>query len=338
MKFFIFLLAGVLAISSCRQNNTASRKELVIAFGSCNRTTQPQDIWPAILANEPDVFIWLGDIIYGDSHNMAVLSSKYKKLAGEPDYQKLAKQAEIIGVWDDHDYGQNDGGKYYPQKDSSKLMLMDFLHTPENDPVRTRAGFYTSYLYGNAPEQVKVILLDARYFRDTVLADPSGARRYIPNPDGDILGEEQWEWLRKELEDNSAKVNIIGCGIQMIPAEHGFEKWANFPKSRERLFNLLNETRPSCPILISGDRHIAELSAYSLDENYTLTEFTSSGLTHTWSSMWPEENRYRIGETIVKRNFGILRIQWENTPRVTLEVRGLGDSLFKEHQVFIPNN
>ena len=49
-------------------------------------------------------------------------------------------------------------------------------------------------------------------------------------------------WLEKELLKNDAEVNLLAGGIQLISSEH-YEKWANFPKARQRLFNLLKENK-----------------------------------------------------------------------------------------------
>ena len=37
-----------------------------IAFGSCADQAKPQPIWDAILAYQPELFIFAGDNVYGD--------------------------------------------------------------------------------------------------------------------------------------------------------------------------------------------------------------------------------------------------------------------------------
>lgn len=321
------LIALISCTDSQNKSETVEENQLILAVGSCNHTEAPQVMWDPIANNKPDVFIWLGDIVYGDTHDMGVLQSKYDKLDSELGYQKVKTiTKDIIGVWDDHDYGWNDAGKYYSKKDSSKAILVDFLDLDKSDPVRDRKGMYTSYQYGNHPYLTKVILLDARYFRDTVIASPDPNIRYTINPDGDILGEEQWTWLENQLKSSDADVHIIGSGIQILPRQHGWEKWANFPQSRERLLNLLSTIRPKNPLLLTGDRHIAEYSTLSLDDGYLLPELTTSGLTHTWSQVWDEPNEFREGELIAKKNFAIVKI---SASQMQLEVRGELDSLFK---------
>ena len=37
-----------------------------IAFGSCANQNAPQPIWDAVLAYRPEVFLFVGDNVYGD--------------------------------------------------------------------------------------------------------------------------------------------------------------------------------------------------------------------------------------------------------------------------------
>jgi alkaline phosphatase D len=202
----------------------------IIAFGSCNKLDKPQTMWQAVSANNPDLWIWLGDIIYADTTNMKALAAHYKRLKTSPDYKLVRTKAQVIGIYDDHDYGKNDACKYYPMKKGSKKALMDFLDVPLSSPVRRREGAYQSYTFGKGPQSVKVILLDLRYFRDSLVPDPSKQKRYLPNTDGDMLGEAQWKWLENELSTSKAGLNILCSSVQAIADEHPYEKWGKFPQ------------------------------------------------------------------------------------------------------------
>jgi len=296
-----------------------------IALGSCNRQDAPQDMWPYIMKKKPDLWIWLGDNIYGDSEDMSVMDKKYRMQKFAPAYSALRDSVPVIGIWDDHDYGVNDGGREYQQRDSSAVLMLDFLDVPKDAPVRTRPGTYQSYTFGPRGQRTKIILLDTRYFRDPLEKSPEKGKRYAPNTSGTMLGEAQWQWLEEQLTDSEAQVHIIGSSIQVLSAEHGYEKWANFPTERERFFTLLQKARPANTILLSGDRHISELSRITLDSlDYPLYEFTSSGMTHTWSSVGEEPNQYRVSDLIAQLAYGIIRIDWSSgEPVITLEVDGL---------------
>ena len=103
------ILLLVLASAFCQ---FCGAEELTrIAFGSCSHQDKPQPIWNEVLASDPELFIFLGDNIYGDSDDTNVLSSKYQKLYQQAGIQTLMATTEVIATWDDHDYGRNDAGK-----------------------------------------------------------------------------------------------------------------------------------------------------------------------------------------------------------------------------------
>jgi len=345
MKRFTIFFILILCISNCKTEQLAfvkpkplntNKSPTTIAFGSCNKQYEPQPLWEIIVQNEPDLWIWLGDNIYGDTVDMEVLKKKYELQKSNTEYQQLLKTCPIIGIWDDHDYGTNDGDKNYPEKEKSKELMLDFLGVPNNAAVRKREGAYQAYTIGKKGKKVKIILLDGRYFRDELIKDNSKKKRYILNETGDILGEVQWEWLSQELSDTSIALNIIACGTQMIPKDHRFEKWANFPKARKRLFDLLEEKQPKGVILLSGDRHIAEISKIKLDGlPYDLYDITSSGMTHSWENIREEYNELRVNDKMTgEKNFGVLKIDWDARPlKVKVEIRGLENKLHFDQEI-----
>lgn len=316
------------AQTSMSTNTPESKPDIVVAFGSCNKQYLSQPLWQDIAQNNPDLWVWLGDNIYGDTQNMSVMKSKYDQQLKNPGYKALIEKVKVIGTWDDHDYGVNDGGVEFPKKKESQQLMLDFLGYPSNSPVRQREGVYNSYTVQKNGHSVKVILLDARYFRGT-LKKVNGA--YQLNTTGTMLGEQQWKWLENELKNSSADVNIIGSGIQFIPEEHRFEKWANFPNERKRLLDLIASTKVKNAVLISGDRHIAEVSKYEgFNSKNPLYEFTSSGLTHTWSSEGTEKNKYREGELIIALNFGVFELFLGDSPKLVGYIKGRGNKILQK--------
>ena len=334
MKNFCSLfLVGFTLLASCRtpKSNPASsetpayqsqsQKTLtIIAFGSCSDQKRPQPLWDDIVAQKPDLWIWLGDNIYGDSEDMDVLRTKYDQQKANPVYQQLRQSTPIIGVWDDHDYGVNDGGKEYPKRKESQQVMLDFFDVPASSPLRTQEGGYSVHTYGPKGKRVKVILLDGRYFRDPLKKD---GKDNVPDPAGDILGETQWKWLENQLTNSDADIHIIGSGIQVLPEEHVYEKWANFPTARQRLLDLVSKIKPKGAFFISGDRHMSEVSKVSIPGlPYALFDFTSSSLTHV-SAPHEEPNRHRVGEMVAKINYGLITIDWNARPlRATVRING----------------
>ena len=292
-----------------------------IAFGSCSNTDLPQPLWDPIMATDPDLWIWLGDNVYADTDDMSVMRAKYEAALANPGYAALLSATPIVGTWDDHDYGSNDAGSEYPQRDASQQELLDFVGEPRESPRRSRAGVYTSYVYGEVPTRVKVVLLDSRYHRDE------------PGPGADVLGEEQWAWLEAELTGSDAQLHVIGGGFQFLPEDHAYEKWANFPEERARLLELIGRSGAPGVILLSGDRHLSEISRVE-DPSlaYPLYEVTSSGMTHSWINNPGEANSHRVGELHKDLGFGTLDIDWAGG-RVSLQIRDRAGAVVVEETV-----
>jgi alkaline phosphatase D len=110
-----------------------------------------------IIETEPDLWIWAGDNVYGDSPDTEVLKEKYQQQYNQPDYQVFRKSVPIIGTWDDHDYGENNSGKWFQSKEAAQQLALDFLEEPDDSLRRSRKGIYTSYIFGPAEKQVKIV-------------------------------------------------------------------------------------------------------------------------------------------------------------------------------------
>ncbi|MEO9485159.1 MAG: alkaline phosphatase D family protein [Ekhidna sp.] len=332
---FVLLLCPMLLLAQ-RADVTTQMDISRIAFGSCSKQSQTDDqLWSEINSSNPDVWIWLGDNIYGDTEDMSIMKEKYDLQKSHPDYQKLLKRSDVIGIWDDHDYGVNDGGKEFPAKEGSKEALFEFLDIDTDHPARKRKGVYQSYTYQSDNGNVKVILLDTRYFRDVLEWENPGTRekRSIANPQGDILGDAQWAWLETQLLDEEIDLFIVASGIQVIPEKHRWEKWANFPKSRAKLLDLIAKTNAPL-ILLSGDRHLSEISKMNITGyQHPLYEFTSSSL-NSPAGKEKDTNQYLIKKKIHESNFALLSIRWvSNNPVLDIVYQGKGGKVLTEHRI-----
>ncbi|MCP9200917.1 alkaline phosphatase family protein [Gramella sp. GC03-9] len=193
MKYLLRFLSIFFLLASCGSSKTTNVKleaDYTIAFGSCNREDEDQPLWEPILANDPDLFLWGGDNVYADTDDPEVLEKAYQQQLSNPNYLKLLNSVPVFGTWDDHDYGQNDGGKNWHLKETSQQLFLDFMNVPENSPRRSREGVYHSELLETEQGSIKVIILDTRYFRDTLQKSNEPGKRYEPS-EGSILGEQQ---------------------------------------------------------------------------------------------------------------------------------------------------
>jgi len=98
-----------------------------LAFGSCNHGHLPQPMWSVIESHQPDLFLWTGDVVYADTTDPVKMKRKYQQQLDRPEYQQFTSKIPVIGTWDDHDFGINNGGKKHPTKAQAQQMFLDFL-------------------------------------------------------------------------------------------------------------------------------------------------------------------------------------------------------------------
>eukprot|EP00397_Hematodinium_sp_SG-2012_P041771 GEMP01046078.1.p1 GENE.GEMP01046078.1~~GEMP01046078.1.p1 ORF type:complete len:224 (+),score=35.38 GEMP01046078.1:186-857(+) len=171
-----------------------------LAFGSCNAVHNiwctdltkdcnylPQPMWPHIIRRQPDVWIWLGDAVYGDypetfsqlngdftPASPERMREMYRRQKASKGYKEfLETNVTVLGVWDDHDYGVNNGDFSYVHKDESKDAFREFIGgTWPNDAQ------YTSHRFNLNGIDTHVILLDVRLVGTTLETNSgSGSRK-----------------------------------------------------------------------------------------------------------------------------------------------------------------
>ena len=326
-----------------------------VVFGSCHKTKYKHDlVWKNIHAEKPHIFLWSGDAVYTDKKQRQINGSLYalKKAYENMTHSKspytslLQSNPSLIveGTWDDHDYGENDGGLYVEEKDTRQTYFLNFLNISKESPRRKRKGVYSSHRYlipctsSPNPHILDVIFLDTRSFRDDHLirsiggtSIPLGAvlstftrlleatYSYLTGftHSGDVLGEQQWKWLEKELkQEKGADVTLVVSSIQVLTKNPMVESWMHFPKAKERLLSLLSllsktKTKSKNLFLISGDVHYGEMMTVN-NENNEVREITSSGLTHScadpvWGRLCPLIHAlFGQKRATVQKNYGTL--------------------------------
>jgi len=326
MKVVLLSLMISFVLFGCADNKAIKTR---IAFGSCGHENEPQPVLSLAADYQPDLFIFLGDNIYGDTDNMDTLRFKYNLLGAKPEYQKLAATSRILATWDDHDYGRNDAGKYYPFKKESKEIFLEFFKEPQTSDRRKHEGIYHAEYIRYGTKLLQVLLLDVRTFRsDLLLYDTSAtlpresyfySLDYKPHtsPDSVLLGQAQWEWLEAELR-KPADLRLIASGSQFGIEFNGYEAWANFPHEQKRMLDLIKKTKADGVIFLTGDVHYAEISRLEEPGLYPIYDVTASGITSTWD--FPTLNKNRIEGPVMDNHFGLLTIEWKDDPVIKMEI------------------
>ena len=300
LSFFLLLISS---------SNFIYAESIKIGLGSCLDQDYPQPIWQSIKKEDLNYFIFLGDNVYGDTRygslrKMKSAYDKQKKVL--PDF---LNDISIFSIWDDHDFGINDGGADYRFKRRAQELYLDFWEITKDDDRSNREGIYFSKNEIFFDKKFKFIFLDTRFFRSKLKGKKSN---YIENiePDATILGNAQWTWLENELKSDFDFLFIFSS-IQIIAKDHRYEKWSNFPNERAKLFELLEQFNDKT-ILFSGDRHRA-----GIYRKNGIIEVTSSSMNKPGSS-FNETDSYLIGKTYPQENYGVLEIL-ENTIHIKIK-------------------
>ena len=300
LSFFLLLISS---------SNFIYAESIKIGLGSCLDQDYPQPIWQSIKKEDLNYFIFLGDNVYGDTRygslrKMKSAYDKQKKVL--PDF---LNDISIFSIWDDHDFGINDGGADYRFKRRAQELYIDFWEITKDDDRSNREGIYFSKNEIFFDKKFKFIFLDTRFFRSKLKGKKNN---YIENiePDATILGNAQWTWLENELKSDFDFLFIFSS-IQIIAKDHRFEKWSNFPIERAKLFELLEQFNDKT-ILFSGDRHRA-----GIYRKNGIIEVTSSSMNKPGSS-FSETDSYLIGKTYPQENYGVLEIL-ENTIHIKIK-------------------
>lgn len=302
-----------------------------LAFGSCANQDQPQPLWKTISDSNAQLFVFMGDNIYASSESQKPLKAQYQKLDKIPEYIAIREKVPFMAIWDDHDYGQNDGGADNPQKEEAKKDFLQYWRYVSDAIERNQQGLYHAKIFGPSNKLVQVIMLDTRWNRSPLVKSTVEGKKFEPTKDKKttILGEEQWDWLEDELKEK-ADVRFIVSSIQVIPDGHTYEKWGNFPHEKERLFNLLKKTKAKNVVLLSGDRHIGSIAKTQIDGYGDLYEITASSINRP--SNLEENDPTYLSPAFSKENFALANIDWENS-KLTVELRNLKNEVVQSVDV-----
>ncbi len=299
------------------------QKNLKFALVSCMNDFYKEDCidsWPALLKQKPDIVFMIGDTVYADN----ATDSRKDHNGGEANYWKrycdtrsrlayfYAKElTPTLSVWDDHDYGVNNGNKNFKEKIITRYLFDLFWQGSSG--VGAKSGntyFGRGDLEGydkafGVSFSLQTRLMDFYLMDDRSFRDEFGGRFH--------WGFDQQEWLLTRLSERSNQ-SILFNGSQFFGGYLGKEAFesdhaANFQDLRKK-FSKLN----SKIIFGSGDVHFSEIM--DIEESflgYKTLEFTSSSIhSHTFPGHQFRAKNPRRRDSTSKYNFMIFDLSENN--------------------------
>lgn len=292
-----------------------------IAFGSClyindpyfDRPGRPYGTEPSILTRiveaKPNAMFWIGDNLYlreTEFFSPTRMAYRYRHDRATPLLQPLLAACANYATWDDHDYGPNDSGRSYPLKNIALDLFTKYWANPSYGMPDT-PGVFGWVSVGDAD----FFITDNRYYRA-----PDNLNEY----DRPYFGPGQMQWLKDSLLLSNAPFKFIVSGSQVVNTLTPFEAMPHHEKEFRELFKFLQEQHITGVVILSGDRHHAELFKLKREGTYPIFEFTSSSLSAGLSPILKTEegSPLRVEGTLVqdKHNFGVLDISGPAKERV----------------------
>lgn len=307
---YLLLTFSLLASSLAMADNADLLKSISdvkrLAFATCNKQYMPQPIWPELIKERPDLFIFGGDNVYVNNDDPDKIKAAYELQNLNSDFKIFRNITPIIGTWDDHDYTNDNANGQYMFKDVSQKYFLDFFQEPKDSPRRKQKGIYTSYNLISSGRQIKIILLDTRYFKDV-------------EKNAKLLGADQWKWLEEELADSRAKLTFIVTGFPVLALDMPMSvEWADYDVEKKRLLDLLGKKASHPVMFLTGDKHFG--SIYRGANDYV--ELMSSGMTHTAKQALRPYIRRKFENYVFDLHYAMVEINWaKDIPQLNLAIK-----------------
>ncbi|MES3023292.1 MAG: alkaline phosphatase D family protein [Pseudomonadota bacterium] len=227
---------------------------------------------------------------------LAQYRARYAQYKSDPDLQAAHHAAPWIVTWDDHEVAND----YAAGRD--ERLASDFVQRRaaayqafyEHMPLRLAAPAGLRFADLRMVQRIewgrlaRFHLLDARQYRSVHACTPAGRggstsigpRRCpsLSDPARSMLGQAQEEWLAAGLRASNARWNIIAQQTPMAqssqtpivrPDDGRFwtDGWDGYPMARARLFEALQQSGASNPVVLAGDVHTFYASELRADFN-----------------------------------------------------------------------
>lgn len=222
-----------------------------VAFAGCARRGSNGAVFDAIRREDPDLYLILGDMFYGDvsEDDPALFRDEYDLALTRPAQQALYLRSRVAYIWDDHDYGPNDSGADSPSRSAAWTAYRQVVpHGPL--PGGRRAGpVYQAFTMG----RVRFVVMDLRSERSPVDA--------ADGPGKSMLGADQRRWLAGELRDARAQGRMVVL-VSSVPwiaaARAGADDWGGYAWERAWIARRIAELRVPV-VMLAGDAHMVAL-------------------------------------------------------------------------------
>ena len=213
-----------------------------VAFGSCARTGSNGAVYDAIRAQRPLLFLLVGDFFYGniESNSPRRFREAYAASLTAPAQAALYRSTPVAYIWDDHDYGPNDGDRTSPSRIAAQSVYRQLV--PHYLLATRRGPIYQAFTLG----RIRFVLSDLRSERSP--------------RENTMLGAAQKTWLKRQLTaaQELGQLVVWASSVPWIAgADAGADTWAGYAAERRELADFI--ARRGRVLMLAGDAHMLAL-------------------------------------------------------------------------------
>lgn len=279
-------------------------------FDPLNRTPGGDyDVFLSILSQSPNLMLWAGNNVHlreADAGSRAGMLDRYTKSRAPEQMAPLLASVPNAAVWGPQDYGDPARGRFFRNRELSREVFELFWPNPAPE----EDALLSAFTYGDA----EFFLLDVNSERDTF--GPKSSEH-------DFLGDEQIEWLIRQLRSSQATFKIVVAGAAIVnPAEDPDQATAA-KDERDAFLNALLAARVNGVIFVTGGKNYGELTRMVRPNAPVLYELGLGPLTQRADASSTALNYFREPSTATfRRQFALLRFHGPEADRkLTFEVR-----------------
>ena len=306
------------------------KPSLTFAIASCmdDGFRTQKKMWTDLLSFNPDMIFLIGDNVYADkyipSSSLKNFWKRYVETISSLELYRSRKTVPLLAVWDDHDYGMNNGNRDFKYKNEMSFLFRSFFPVI-SDNKNLIQGPGISFLLKASLQNF--FFMDNRSFQSPV-----------KKSEGSLWGKRQEEWLLINLRKDEERKDLqwIINGSQIFGRHHRFESFekdfpSNFQKMMDEILDLPHI------FFLSGDRHLSELLKIEDWKNQTYELVTSP----IHASLYPEKHFVKDSRHIyhVSNTFNYALIKSEPFPeglKIKLSVYGPDKKVLFSKQLIYP--
>jgi alkaline phosphatase D len=232
-----------------------------VAATTCtNQSTRPFEALTLMAAEDPDVFLQLGDMTYNDGDaTIEEFRATWAENLGDPGYRAILSRAGGYFTWDDHEVV--DSGDYYDAPAAVRMAgERAFYENVPAEPVDRggRPTLWNGYAWGDS---IDFIVMDSRSERDPASRLTAGAR---------YVSEEQLAYVQDRLMTSTARFKVVLNSVPITnlpipPWATEEDRWQGYPAQRDRLISFIVDNAIEGVWFLTGDFHLGFVTRVEVD-------------------------------------------------------------------------